>query len=86
MRKREILVCLVQQILCATVVPWIILGVTLLQSSSVMLQVFMSCWSLNVLFLNPCIRSFNAGFIESILASSVQPFVLGWCIVILVTV
>lgn len=42
----------------------------------VMLQVFMNCWSLNVLFLNPCISSFNANFIESILASSVQPFLL----------
>lgn len=52
------------------------LEVTLLKVSSVMLQVYINRWSLNVLFLSPCIRSFNASFIDSILASSVQPFLL----------
>lgn len=52
------------------------LEVTLLKVSSIMLQVYINCWSLNVLFLNPCIRSFNASFIDSILASSVQPLLL----------
>lgn len=52
------------------------LEVTLLKVSSVMLQVYINRWSLNVLFLSPCIRSFNASFIDSTLASSVQPFLL----------
>lgn len=52
------------------------LEVALLKASSVMLEVYISRWSLNVIFLNPCIRSFNASVTGSILASSVQPFLL----------